>query len=137
MKLNNHGWGLQMMMVFVLILMICLVIVAALIDKNFKYLEDETVKSTTFDYSKLEKQVVEATQKYIDNKKIQLDNDDTYTITIKKLQNENLLDEIKDDSKKCTGYSVVENISGKLIYNAYINCGSNYKTKNYSSNFDN
>ena len=34
-KLNNRGWGIQAMMVCVLVLMIALVVIAVLVDKTF------------------------------------------------------------------------------------------------------
>lgn len=132
MKLNNHGWGLQVMMIFVLILMICLVIVSALINKNFKQL---VKNDTSFDYISLEDKVVNASKKYITRNNIIL-NDNTYTITLEELQNEKLIGDIRDDYSKCSGYCVVEKKSDNVIYDAYIKCGSNYKTKNYDSNLD-
>ena len=35
MKLNNRGWGIQAMMVMTLILMLCLVFVGVMIQRNF------------------------------------------------------------------------------------------------------
>lgn len=130
MKLNNKGWGIQVMMVFILILMICLVIIATLINSNFKELTN-TNSSKSFDYKKLEQQMTDACEKYISIKNVQLENDDTYKITLNKLQNENLISEIRDDFSKCTGYSVIEKKNNKTFCTSYIKCGNNYKTKNY------
>ena len=134
MKLNNRGWGLHVMMIFVLILMICLVIISALINKNFKDLTTNT--NSSYNYTTLENKVEEAAQKYIKQKQIIIDSGKSHTITVSKLQKEGILDTISDGEVKCTGYSIVENKNNKLIYNVYIRCGSNYKTKNYSSILD-
>lgn len=136
MKLNNHGWGLQVMMVFVLILMICLVIVSALVNKNFSYLIDDN-ESQSFDYTTLEKKVIESSKQYIKIKNIDVNDTFSYIITVKQLQEEKLLDDLRDNFSRCTGYSVVESDGKKLVYNSYIKCGSNYKTKEYNSKLDN
>lgn len=128
MKLNNRGWGLQAMMVFVLILMICLVIVAALIDKNFNGLVKE---NNSFDYGKLENELVDAAKKYVSNKNINLEYGESHTVSLEKLQSEKLIGDIRDDYSKCKGYVTLSN-HGSLSYKSYIKCGSNYKTKGYS-----
>ena len=130
-KLNNRGWGLQAMMVCILILMIALVIVAVIVEKNFKNLINPINNES---YASLEEKVVDAAKIFHKNNYQNLDDDEV--ISIKALKRNDLLDDIKDikDNKSCSGYVVIRK-DDKLNYKAYIKC-SNYTTKGYSSNLD-
>ncbi len=132
MNLNNKGWGLQTMMVFVLILMICLVIVAAIFNDTFK----DITGDSSYNHSILEDKLKDASKKYVEKNKISINEGNNYTITVSKLQKLGYLQELKDNEIKCTGYTIVEKEKDKLIYKPYIRCGSNYKTKNYTSVLD-
>ncbi|MBE6149281.1 MAG: hypothetical protein E7170_00985 [Firmicutes bacterium] len=131
MNLNNKGWGLQTMMIFVLILMICLVIIAALVNNTFK-----DITGTSYNYSILEDKLESASKKYVEKNNISVNEGSNYTITVSKLQKSGYLTELKDNEIKCTGYTIVEKEKDKLVYKPYIRCGSNYKTKNYTSVLD-
>lgn len=132
MNLNNKGWGLQTMMIFVLILMICLVVIAAMINNTFK----DVTGNSSYNYAILEDKLKDASKKYIEKNNISINEGNNYTITVNKLQKAGYLKELKDNEIKCTGYTIIEKNKDKLTYKPYIRCGSNYKTKNYTSVLD-
>ena len=155
-KLNNHGWGLQVLIASILVLMIGLVIVAILIQQTFgdimgsiddsgqsivdeKPSQDSTLDSEEpkYTYEKLENMLLEATKEY--QKKFYDDilDGEKISVTIKRLVSEGLLNEIKDikDNSICTGYGLFNLDDGKITYKAFLNC-SNYQTIGYNEIYD-
>lgn len=150
-KLNNRGWGLQAMMAGVLVLMIALIITSVLIEKVFNDMtdspsdnsnitekpENEENKYTT--YSEIEKDVVNASKKYQKKYYSDILDGEKISVTIKNLQSDKLLPEIKDikdDNIICSGYAIFKNKDDNITYHAYIKCGSNYETIGYQEFYD-
>lgn len=140
-KLNNRGWGLQVMMIFVLILMIALVVIAVLVNQTFSDIagptKDPIVNPGNDDvsYKDLENELLDAVKEYQEihyNDTSMLDGE-MITVSLDKLQKENLIDEIKDikTSRPCTGYGTFELKSDKIVHNAYLKC-NNYETSGYN-----
>ena len=137
MKLNNKGWGLGTLIAGVGVFAIALLIVVIIVNKNLKELGlmNDNINDKKYDYTILEKKVEDSAIKYIDKKNIE--EDTTLTITIKKLEQEKYLKEIKElKSKKCSGYVVVTNKNNDLNYDSYLKC-NNYITLGYDKRFDN
>ena len=91
MNLNNKGWGLQTMMIFVLILMICLVAIAAMINNTFK----DVTGNSSYNYAILEDKLKDASKKYIEKNNISINEGNNYTITVNKLQKAGYLKEYR------------------------------------------
>ncbi|MDD2435401.1 MAG: hypothetical protein PHO63_04020 [Bacilli bacterium] len=150
--MNNQGWGLRIMLLFVAILCIALFISVVLIQQNFSYLfrenpfeelkpnlnENVTIKKT---YNGLEKEMVAGAKKYV--AKIYNNNADTadfLKIKVSSMQQEKVLDkiyDIKNERIECSGYVACnQDDSGGLEYKAYLKCGNNYTTKGYIDRYD-
>ena len=152
MKLNNRGWGLQAMMVGVLVLMIALVIIAVLVQKTFNdvfepidkenhYTENEDKKEENQykSYEDIENAIINAAKKYQKAYYSDILDGEKISVTLKNLQEEKLIDkviDIKDSNTVCTGYAIFINDNDKIIYNAYIKCGENYETIGYQEFYD-
>lgn len=151
MKLNNRGWGLQAMLVGVLVLMIALVIIAVLIQKTFNdimepinnenhYSENESKDETKYgSYEEIENAIVSAAKKYQKEYYSNILDGEKISVTLKNLQEEKLIGEItdiKNDNVVCSGYAIFINADNKIIYNAYIKCGDNYETIGYQDFYD-
>lgn len=155
-KLNNRGWGLQVMLACILVLMLGLVIVAILIQRDFGDLldpvgdnsgsdvsrpnnnEDDEIERPEFKtYAELEKMVLEATKVYQREYYANILDGEKISVTIKQLINEKLIDEINDieDGTACTGYGLFTLNDGKITYDAFLNC-SNYQTIGYNEIYD-
>ena len=117
--MNKRGFGLPTLMICILMLMICLVIIYILVEKNFSNV-------LGVNYSKYERRVVLALKKYKNNNKINLENSEQKVITVKDLKNNNLLKDFE-----CTGYGIYKMKNKKITYEVYINCGSDYITDGY------
>ena len=148
-KLNNRGWGLQVMLACILVLMLSLVIVAVLIENTFGDVfnpidennpsseisrpDDEDLGEST--YSELEGLVLEATKRYQAKYHSDILEGERISVSIERLINEELLDEITDikDGSSCTGYGLFALSDDEITYNAYLNC-SNYQTTGYNAN---
>ncbi len=160
MKLNNRGWGLQAMLAGVLVLMIALVIIAVLVQKTFGDIMDpinvenhpnnnpteDTDKEEDNDeqyyyktYGEIENAVVIAAKKYQKKYYNNILDGEKISVTIKNLQEEKFISEIKDIKNKnisCSGYAIFINDNDKITYNAYIKCGDNYETIGYQEFYD-
>lgn len=152
--MNNEGWGLRVMLLFVALLCIALMISIYLIQKNFSFLladnpskninnnnninENVIVKKT---YSGIEKEMVASAKKYI--KKVYNDNADEadfLKIKVSSMQSEGLLgtiNDIKDKVIVCSGYVACRKEGdNSLSYEPYLKCGDKYTTKGYIERYD-
>ena len=155
MKLNNRGWGLQAMLVGVLVLMIALVIIAVLIQNTFNNImepinndnhqtendgnKNDEDKSQYKSYEEIENSILSAAKKYQKEYYSDILDGEKISVTLKNLQEEKLIGEIndiKDKSIVCSGYAIFINDDEKIIYNAYIKCGDNYETIGYQDFYD-
>lgn len=123
--LNNRGWGIQAMMVFIMVLMISLVVSYIIAQKTFS-------NFTSSKYQNNEKQVISALKKYKKENSLNISSGEEIIITIKKMKNFGLL----KNFDKCTGYGLYKIDNDKSIYKAYIKCGSQYITDGYLSYLD-
>ncbi len=87
-------------------------------------------KNKSNDYKKLEQNIIEATQKYVDNKFLYPDKNKSIKITIKELQENNFIGILKKGEDECTGYAIVKSSGTAYDYKGYIKCPQ-YQTKGY------
>lgn len=143
MKLNNRGWGLQAMLLGVLVLMIALIIVAILVNQIGKTLgiesnpKEPTGVETKLTYTDLENKAIEGAKKYHDKYYSDMQEKEKITVTLKTLKNHSMLDSIVDikDNEDCTGYVIFTLQNEKIDYYPYLKC-SNYTTKGYLDYLD-
>lgn len=130
MKIDNRGFGIQSMMIAVLVLMMCLVLISAFANKVFNNISNEETNST--DYIEIEEKVEQATKKYQQKYYNNILDGDEIKVSLKSLQNEGFIDILKDNKNNvCDGYAYIIGKENKVIYNAYIRCGNEYKTKGF------
>lgn len=143
MKLNNRGWGLQAMLLCVLVLMIALIIIAVLVNQLGKVLGIETKPNeptgveTKVTYADLENKAVEGAKKYHDKYYSDMLDREKITVTLKTLKNQSMLEDILDikDKEQCSGYVLFTLQDGETSYQAYLKC-SNYTTNGYLDYLD-
>ena len=130
MKIDNRGFGIQSMMIAVLVLMMCLVLISAFANIVFNNISNEETNST--DYIEIEEKVEQATKKYQQKYYNNILDGDEIKVSLKSLQNEGFIDILKDNKNNiCDGYAYIIGKENKVIYNAYIRCGNEYKTKGF------
>ena len=145
-KLNNRGWGLGALIAGIGVFALSLLIIAILVHNGAQVLEptyngnnDLNNEYNNYDYTTLEDKVSYAADMYVSKKYNENVEEDTLvTVTLKKLQKEDFLDNIydlKDTHKKCSGYVTFYKKNGKYNYEPYINC-KNYKTNGYNERYD-
>lgn len=145
-KLNNRGWGLGALIAGIGVFALSLLIIAILVHNGAQVLEpsyngnnDLNSEYNNYDYTTLEDKVSYAADMYVSKKYNENVEEDTLvTVTLKKLQKEDFLDNIydlKDTHKKCSGYVTFYKKNNKYYYEPYINC-KNYKTNGYNERFD-
>ena len=119
--LNNRGWGLQALMLGIVVLMMSLVIAYSIASKIFPNSNEK--------YIKMEEEIVEALKKYKNKNKIVVSGDEQKVITIKTLKAANYVSDFE-----CTGYGIYSKDT-KDVYKAYINCDY-YTTDGYLNYLD-
>lgn len=157
MKLNNHGWGMRDMIIYMCILLLFLLIAVYSINSFYKTLEkdanatkevshksqnDETTPSTSNEtqkepvnytyYYELEEKLKAATLSYMKDYPYDLSSS-IEKVTSGTLINLQYMDVMKDQFGKntCSGYSnVYQDMNQGYVLYTYISC-SNYTTDGY------
>ena len=139
--MNKNGWGLRVELAFLLLFLICLLISIIGLhrlgllgndggvyrDRN-GYIED----GVNFNYNVLEEKVVNAAEKYYQDK-YNGHTDDTLIISTSTLKQSGYLDRIEDNrARECKGYATVLKTNNIV---SYIKC-SFYKTAGYNSDYE-
>ncbi|MBE6159961.1 MAG: hypothetical protein E7157_02815 [Lactobacillales bacterium] len=145
--MNNKGFGLPEVLLFVGISMFVLIIIAIYINNNIINNSDIfpkkiEVKSTNYtlvpnnfnipkEYQTLENKLKKASKKYKFNKK------ENVIISLNKLKKAGLISKLTDPNDKnilCNGYVIYN--SELKEYKPYINCNGMYSTNNYNNEFE-
>ena len=124
-------------------MLVGLFVSAIIIKQNFNKLwSGEDIKVPVADQTtykeledKMQNSAKDYVKKYYDNDLLENNN---YVVTLKKLQEEKMITDIKDikSKKKCSGYVIYLKQSNNINYKAYLNC-SNYQTNGYIERYDN
>lgn len=157
-KLNNRGWGLGSMIIFMCILLVFIIIIAVeskrlgIAGKNNQYVlptaipistPTNTPTSTPTQYTTENKDNLElifsniktATEAYISQNYGTLIDGDTIYISVQRLITDQLIEEVVYDSSKCTGYVEVTTSNSIRTITPYLKCG-NYTSENYDAKLD-
>lgn len=138
MKLNNHGWGLNQMLIYCAIILFFLMISVFFIIQLSNALGD-TIKKNVINentYSDIENIISSAAVDYIEK---YYENDlsiGTVTVPTKNLLHYNLITESRlvttPGNDECYGYALVKKEADELTSHSYIKC-SNYETNGFQS----
>ena len=152
--MNNKGFGLTEVIVFIVTSLITLVICVIVYDKNFGNITKvdtsdttqiigETVKEEIIDdiNTKNNREYMELVEKMVNASKIYISNNytgktDRITIKLSKLVGEDYIDQLMDPNDAetiCTGYIIYDGVD---YYEPYLKCGTNYQSNNYNSEFE-
>lgn len=115
---DNHGWGIQEMILMCLVLFVGLAVSVIIIQKSF-----QNLNTNNKNYLELEEKMVSAAGEYVNK----YEQDNVY-INLDKLIDTGLIAVIKDNNNKsCKGYVNLKE------HKAYLKC-SDYETVNYDEN---
>lgn len=138
--MNEEGWGFKDMFWFLAIICVALLLAMMLYNRTFSDLFDSSSGEYSGEtYSDIESDLEKTAHTYTDNYyyKILEDGDEGY-ITIRDMQDKNLLSsvkDIKDENISCSGYVYFEKHESTM-YKAYLKCGDNYETAGYKAKYD-
>ena len=141
--MNNEGFGLQELLVFIGIFLFMLVAITIYGNAklgNDSFYEKPDVKVQEEDINKIEPTTIEIPKEYISienklknaAKQYSFDKSQNTIITLKELQNNNLIGKLVDPNDKtvlCDGYVIYSNNN----YKSYINCSGMYITESYDN----
>lgn len=136
-KLNNKGWGLGIMILFICVFFLAILIISALSAKyglmsktnpNANNSEPKQATINNQKYFQYEQAIGQISTEYVDKNYSSITKDDVIYININKL---NIQEEIK---KECTGYVKVGINNNINYYNPYIKC-DNYQTEGYDERY--
>ena len=136
--MNQEGWGLKEVMVFIVVVFLCIFISMTVYHKTFGDLFGTGSYDET--YSDIERQLENVAKTYTDNYygKV-LENGDEGIVTIRDMQGRGLLTAVKDiknKQEKCSGYVKFAKQNNQTKYQTYLNCSNNYQTKGYLEKYD-
>ena len=130
---NKNGWGLTEMLILVGILMFFFLISLVLIYRFYEAFNKEVTDTNSIDekaYYETEVALEHAANRYLDNKYENMNDLNSITIPMRKLENMGyLVDFVYAD---CDGYVISSIVNGKYISDAYISC-DDYKATGYES----
>ena len=137
-KLDNHGWGLNQMLIWCAILFFFLFLAIFSIIQLSKGLGDSLKESITdkITYSMVEENVENATYMYMEKYYQEEIGSGTITVTTDNLIKYDMIHNSSlkptDENTACRGYALVKKENGSLDISSYISC-SDYETKGYQS----
>jgi competence protein ComGF len=130
--MNNKGWGLQEMLILMLILIGALIISYAILVSNLGYLvKEDTSSEFLLQYKAYENELEEAAKKYVtDNYSNR--GDDFLVISYFSLKDKKYIAKMMDPNRniECDGYVEVRANN----YEGFLNCSGSYKTIGYDTN---
>lgn len=156
-KLNNKGWGFSMFIAFIVVfcIAIILIIIGAIklgisSEKDISKLpvtevtpsptSNGTVNNTNDDYTAIiknyEEQIVNGGKGYISDNQLTIPENDSLTVTLVTLVNNNYISKLEISGQTCTGYLVINNREKDFSYNTILNCGNGYTSDTYDRNLD-
>lgn len=153
--MNNNGWGLKVMIVWICVLGVALFISTSIaveklnlkitgnetidtsIDNNIKEEATSKVDNKTDynkEYQKIEENMKKATNNYILDMQYTEVDANHLKLDLASLESNGYIDvvyDLKDSTIKCTGYVNVGYVDDKFNYSPFLKCGENYKTKGF------
>lgn len=136
--MNQGGWGLKDIFIYVGVITLALLVAMILYNKNFKQLFDSASSIET--YTDLESKLIRAARTYTDNFYYKaLEDGDAGYVSVKTLKDSGVIDKIEDinDSKiECSGYVHFNKEESTVTYDPYLKCDNNYITTGYDSYYD-
>ncbi len=136
--MNQNGWGIREVMMFVCALSLALLVTMVMYNRTFNQLFGGG--SSNESYSSLEGELKDAGRTYTDNfyYKVLESGDDDY-VTVDELIDKDIIKPLKDPNNgriSCRGYVHFYKKEGVTTYDSYLKCGDAYKTKGYDSSHD-
>lgn len=137
MKLNNHGWGLNEMLILMAVLLSFLLVAIFFVIQLSNALGDtfQTMHGKVT-YTDVEDTIKAAATSYINEFYEYEIGSGTITVTTENLIKYEILDASKlkptDEKSSCKGYVLVSKDKEALLFAPYITC-DNYETKGYQS----
>jgi len=132
-RLNEHGWGLNVMLAFISVFFIAIIMIAYLSNLNglgpSSNNDNSVDKNFVNQYKNYESAIKNEAIKYQEEKYPYIVDGDSFYVNIKKLSDN---DEIL---QTCSGYVEFGRENNVYYYKPYLNCGS-YKTNGYVSSLD-
>lgn len=137
--MNQNGWGIREVLMFVCVLSLALLVTMVMYNKTFGQLFSDSSSSKS-SYSSLEGELKDAGRTYTDNfyYKVLESGDDDY-VTSDELIDKNIIKPLKDPNNgriSCQGYVHFYKKDSVTVYDSYLKCGDAYETKGYDASRD-
>ena len=157
--MNNKGFGLTEVIIFIVASLITLVICVIVYDRNFGNINTEGIDEATQiigesvkdnkkddeieedsktkenkDYKELLDKMTNSAKMYVSNN--YTGKTEQVVIKLSELVNKDYMDQLLDPSDAeviCSGYVIYD---GENNYTPYLKCGENYESENYNNEFE-
>lgn len=152
LNLDEAGWGLGSMIIFMCIIIIFIIIVAVEIKRVDEERRDDSITTTTAgertstpssitepDNSNFSKVVVtlrDTARKYSEENELYLADGEPYILSMSRLINDGYMGRPYYENQSCSGYAKVTKYGNDLEVESYVKCGT-FQSTGYDASLDN
>ncbi len=150
-NLDEAGWGLGSMIIFMCIIIIFIIIVAVEIKRVNEERRDDSITTTTAgektstpssiteqdnsNFSKIVVTLRDVARKYSEENKLNLVDGEPYIVSMSRLINDGYMGRPYYENKTCSGYAKVTKYGNDLEVESYVKCGT-FQSTGYDANLD-
>lgn len=149
--LNENGWGLSSMIIFMCIIIMFIIIVAVEIKRVDEERKGDSITTTTSgertstptsiteqdntNFSKIVVTLRDTARKYNQENDLNLSDGSAYVLSMNRLINDGYMGRPYYNNQSCTGYAKITKYGNDVEIESYVKCGT-FESTGYDSNLD-
>lgn len=149
--LNENGWGLSSMIIFMCIIIMFIIIVAVEIKRVDEERKGDSITTTTSgertstptsiteqdntNFSKIVVTLRDTARKYNQENNLNLSDGSAYVLSMNRLINDGYMGRPYYNNQSCTGYAKITKYGNDVEIESYVKCGT-FESTGYDSNLD-
>lgn len=149
--LNENGWGLSSMIIFMCIIIMFIIIVAVEVKRVDDERKGDSITTTTpgertstptsiteqdnTNFSKIVVTLRDTARKYNQENNLNLSDGNAYVLSMNRLINDGYMGRPYYNNQSCTGYAKITKYGNDVEIESYVKCGT-FESTGYDSNLD-
>ena len=150
-SLNENGWGLSSMIIFMCIIIMFIIIVAVEIKRVDEEKKGDSITTTTAgertytptsiteqdntNFSKIVVTLRDTARKYNQENDLNLSEGNAYVLSMNRLINDGYMGRPYYNNQSCSGYAKITKYGNDIEIESYVKCGT-FESTGYDSNLD-
>lgn len=150
-NLDEAGWGLGSMIIFMCIIIVFIIIVAVEVKRVDEQKREDSITTTAGErtstpssitepdndnFSKIVVTLRDTARKYSEENELNLAEGEPYVLSMARLINDGYMGRPYYDNQSCSGYAKVTKYGNDLEVESYVKCGT-FQSTGYDANLDN